>query len=486
MSLVAVDVNASRVRVVQGVAPREARPVLLEGTHAELPLALSLEGRSPAPGRAGIALRRRSPHLACTTFLPYLGENREWSGPRCRIDATRALTMVLDVVSGRVGRHGAVALAIPSYLLDHQRHLLHHASELAKLKTFGSVETSLPAVLAAHTLQPWQGRALVVDVDEHALTWSVVATQGVTAALVQVESHPTLGLLSWYERALAAVADGFVFRHRRDPRDSADVEQSLYDQLDRLFEECQHGKAGEVIWQTSTGTHLLTLNASDLLTACNSLLERTLQGYRACLDATEDQGPVRSIVVTAAAARLPNLTRELERLLAEDSLRARTRLSEDVNDAPAHVRVLPADAVVHAAHELTARWFRKELPQGHLEVVPLLDMQPPSAGLARLHFRGRDHLLKATALTLGRDPRCDVVFDTQEFPSVSAEHCRIAVDQETFLLLDTSRHGTFVNDRPVPRQKVLQPGDWLRLGPGGPLLRFLGSTIDPRKMMTTA
>jgi hypothetical protein len=35
-------------------------------------------------------------------------------------------------------------------------------------------------------------------------------------------------------------------------------------------------------------------------------------------------------------------------------------------------------------------------------------------------------------------------------------------------------------------QRELHPGDWIRLGPGGPLLRFLGQTIDKRKLMPTA
>src|SRR5688500_4713106 len=124
MTLVALDLNASRVRAAQGLVPREGRTVPLEGTEADFPLAVSVEGRSPQPGRAGLALCRLSPHLACIGFLPNLGDRREWAGPSCKVDAYRALLLVLDHVAARVGKHTAAALAIPGYLAIEQRGLV--------------------------------------------------------------------------------------------------------------------------------------------------------------------------------------------------------------------------------------------------------------------------------------------------------------------------------------------------------------------------
>ena len=87
---------------------------------------------------------------------------------------------------------------------------------------------------------------------------------------------------------------------------------------------------------------------------------------------------------------------------------------------------------------------------------------------------------------MGRDPRCDLVFDTAEFPSVSGRHCEVVAVPGGFTLVDHSRHGTFVNNRPVAQERPLQAGDWIRLGPDGPLVRFLGAASDGRKLMTTA
>jgi pSer/pThr/pTyr-binding forkhead associated (FHA) protein len=48
-------------------------------------------------------------------------------------------------------------------------------------------------------------------------------------------------------------------------------------------------------------------------------------------------------------------------------------------------------------------------------------------------------------------------------------------------LRDHSRNGTLVNDRPVIGELPLRAGDWIRLGPAGPLIRFLGKPVDQRQ-----
>ena len=58
MSLVGMDLNASRARAVAGPSTQKLALLRLDGEHIELPLALSLEGRVPAVGHAGVALTR--------------------------------------------------------------------------------------------------------------------------------------------------------------------------------------------------------------------------------------------------------------------------------------------------------------------------------------------------------------------------------------------------------------------------------------------
>src|SRR5262249_20020051 len=217
MTLVALDLNATRIRAAAGNTAADARLLALDGKQPELPMALSLEGRHPALGRAGTVLCRRTPHLACLSFLPHLGERHEWTGPRVSVDAERALTLVFEHVAGLCGKHQAVAAAVPSYLLPDQLGLLLRVGEKAKLKLRGTVDVALASALAAHSLQAWAGLGLVADVDDHALTWSAVTVEGGMVRLLTSQSDPQLGLVAWKERLLGAVSDPFIPPSRPDP-----------------------------------------------------------------------------------------------------------------------------------------------------------------------------------------------------------------------------------------------------------------------------
>src|SRR5580692_9917808 len=97
--LMGLDFNATRLRVVAGPASGAPRPVIVDGTQEELALALSLLGRNPEVGKAGLALCRRSPHQCCLNFLPHLGTPRQWHADRHRLDAGQALALVLQRVA---------------------------------------------------------------------------------------------------------------------------------------------------------------------------------------------------------------------------------------------------------------------------------------------------------------------------------------------------------------------------------------------------
>jgi pSer/pThr/pTyr-binding forkhead associated (FHA) protein len=84
--------------------------------------------------------------------------------------------------------------------------------------------------------------------------------------------------------------------------------------------------------------------------------------------------------------------------------------------------------------------------------------------------------------TLGRDPGCNLVFEAALFPGVAPHHCDIVLDQRAFTLHDRSRQGTLLNDRLVHRIAPLHSGDWIRLGPDGPVLRFVGQAGATRPL----
>src|SRR5947209_9295965 len=111
---VGLDRTASRARAVYGpAAGATPRPLALTDAGDELPLAVSLEHRSPEVGAAGTALCRRVPHLACLDFLPHLGTPRVWQAGRHRLDAAAAFALVADRLRPALAGPQAVAVTVP-------------------------------------------------------------------------------------------------------------------------------------------------------------------------------------------------------------------------------------------------------------------------------------------------------------------------------------------------------------------------------------
>src|SRR5262249_9726334 len=143
------------------------------------------------------------------------------------------------------------ALALPAYLSREQTSRIMTLAKQAKVPLVGWVSAPLAIVATAWGVDPWFGPALVLDVDDHALTWSVVNVAEPPAPrqaqLLAVQTAPSLGLQAWKEALLNGLADRCVRNSRRDPRDSGNVEQMLWEQFDRAMENWRQEKLVDLV-----------------------------------------------------------------------------------------------------------------------------------------------------------------------------------------------------------------------------------------------
>jgi hypothetical protein len=282
--------------------------------------------------------------------------------------------------------------------------------------------------------------------------------------------------------------DGIALRcirqSRRDPRESADAEQALFEQLLRLLEEGPGASLAQLSVQGAGWYHHLMLHPDDLAGFTAPLLRQAAGELEAIVQTVEPFGELAGCVLTAAAAGLPGLPE-----LVKSRLAPRWRADPaDFGDALVsgqgeRVCLLPAAALACAAHEMAVRVHAGEVEPGHVAVLPRgarLAGPEVDIGPARLSFRGQDHLLRDSSVVLGRDPSCDLIFESELYPHVSGRHCEILFDRSAYTLHDRSRYGTLLNDRPVHKQAALHSGDWIRLGPQGPVVRFLGQVAVSR------
>jgi hypothetical protein len=502
MTLIGLDLNATRARAIQGEShgsgPTIPIALPLDGNERELPLAVSLEERQPQVGRPGAGLCRKSPHLACLDFLPYLGDTRTWDAGRHRLDAAHAFALVCEHLQRRLGKAAGATLALPAYFTPAQAALLANLAGKARCGVLGSVPAPIAVALAAHEHLPWSGLAVVLDIDGHALTLSAVAVRDDVVRVLHTHPAPHLARGVWLCRLLDCAAHRCVRLSRRDPRESAETEQTLFDQLASLLDSRFGEEPAQVVIQTPHWYQHLKFSPAELSAFCAALVQRSIVETQAFLDTIASLGPVGAVLLTGPAGRLPGLAAALDALVVQaepeppaddeppdfgDDL-----IEESVRSARVHV--LDDDAVARSAFELALRQHRGELPRGHLDAAPLPGSAASDAagdrGPARLHYRGEDYLLSAPLFILGRDPSCNLVFETDLYPSVSIRHCEIVFTRGLYLLRDRSRHGTLVNDCRVTQPTALHSGDWIRLGPAGPLVRFLGQPSDQRQRITIA
>ncbi len=487
MTLFGLDLNAGRARMVAGPPADYAYPVPLEPPHAELPLAVNLAGERPQVGAAGLLVSRRAPHLARTGLLSALAEPaRGQAGHRA------ALGMVLRQLA-RACRHcdGGVA-AVPAYLCEGPLAALFDLAERAGLRLLGAIAAPLALALAAHAEHGWAGNALVVEVDEHALALSTVTSGQALACLCGTACCPRLGLRVWRERLLNAVADRCILQSRRDPRDCAEAEQALFDRLDELLDACRRGRPLSVPLQARSWYQQVSMHPDDTAAACAALTRRALDEIEAVCREPAEGEPPGAVIVSATAARLPGLVAALQERFefvaaaARQATRLRTEVHEDFGeglleedgDCGTTVLVLGPDAAGRAAHGLAAHFGRADLPPGFLDTAAPLPLPlPAEAGPARLEFLGEEYPLHSDPFALGSRQPCELLFDAALYPAVAPRQCDIIQAGDSYTLHDRSGGGTLLNGQPLPRPACLQAGDVIRLGRGGPALRFLGQPV---------
>lgn len=388
MNLIGLELNSTRARALSGPAGIRPHSVPLDGRDADLPMTISLKGRNPEVGRAGLSLCRRMPHLVCDLFIPRLGTNHEWQAGRHTFDAAKALSVVFEHLRGVCSSANGLALCLPSYLTREQIDWLWKLASKAKLPLLGSVPAAIAQVLVAFKSTPWSGPALVVDADDHALTFSIV---NVTAneddwqpgqkprslSLLQTLALPLprLGIRAWKARLIDAIADRCVRHSRWDLRDSADAEQMLFDQLDDVLEAARREQMVEVVVQSAHWCQNLILRPDEVRGFCAALLKGTADNLHQAFSVGEANG-LQRILLSWSAARLPGLV---------DAAHEETE-----EEIP--IIALPEDAGALGTHDLAIFFHRGEFPREHLEAIvrcPLhVPPQPKQKEKKRRRFLG--------------------------------------------------------------------------------------------------
>jgi hypothetical protein len=229
----------------------------------------------------------------------------------------------------------------------------HHAPALfsGKLASVSGADWVVP-------LRPTggPGAVVVIDADEFATTAAVVSVEADGVRLGGSAVWPRLGVKAWKDRLIDAVSDRCVRLCRRDPRDSADAEQMLFEQLDEALDRTRAGQRIGLTVQTAHWFQDISQQPEEFEAHCAALWRLAGDSVRDFTNGIGLAEPPRAVWLTDAAGRLPGLVRAIHANTPEGTA----------------VEVLPPNAVATAAAALAPRWLAGELPRAHLDsAIPL-------------------------------------------------------------------------------------------------------------------
>jgi len=374
--VIGLDLTASRARAVS-VGEGKVRPVVLEDPAEEMPMFLACERRTPEIGYAAYGLIRKMPHAVGSNFLPAVGQPREVRAGRYTFTPDGVLELAFARLRGPItAESDSVALVLPPYLAPNQVTRLVEVSMRARLPLVGT--SSSPLAVAAHRAailiagkpQPaadkpapsgWvvpmrpaangPGALVIVDADEYALSAAAVMVERDHAKLIAPACWPRIAVRSWKDKLLDAVSDRCVRLCRRDPRDSAEAEQSLFEQLDDALDRTRAGQRVNLTVRTSHWYQDLPIQPEELDGYCTALAQSGADAIRELI--ASQRVPPRAVWLTHSAGRLPGLGLAIQQNTPEGTA----------------VEVLPVGAVAHAAAALVPRWLTGDLPRTHLDTL---------------------------------------------------------------------------------------------------------------------
>lgn len=382
----------------------------------------------------------------------------------------------------------SVVLVVPGSYERDQLGLLLGLAEECQMPVRALVHTAVAA-----SGRPYPGRQVLhVDAGLHRVAATRIE-QGEEAVAGLEQALDATGLITANELLVRWIAETFVYTTRFDPFHHADTEQQLYDGLPGWLDALNTSDAAELTLEHGGETFAVTVERERLRGVLSGFNRAIVQLIAQARDASADL----VVQLSDRLAELPGLARELGRL--DDAEVVRLPTGQAARSALHGVLAMPLSG--DAVRLLKHMPWRESAPadqagdrgesagglSGHDAVGAAAGDTRDASGDAltavvatHVIHQGFAYRVPVEGLVVGREPpeeRRGIALDGAH-GGVSREHCVLRFRDGELTLEDTSRYGTFVNERRIAGEVVLRPADIIRIGTPGVELQVIGLVND--------
>lgn len=306
--------------------------------------------------------------------------------------------------------------------------------------------------------------ALVLDVGLHHVAVASVRAGDDACRRTAVRWRAGAGWIALLDGALQLASEAMVLRHRFDPLHDGETEQALFDLLPAAaVAATRTGRAAVAL--VRSGRRFEVELARDQFAARAAPVLRDLLAFAHAL---RPAGAPVDILVAERLARWPGFIEQLEELRDCD-----LRIVPEGHAARAAARLAALEEGVHAAGDgrvrlvRSVRRFDPAVPDLAAEARRLGTAAGPAEVPTHVLYAGRAFALRGAALEIGRAPDARGITLPDGMAGLSRLHCTLRDEAGEIVLVDHSRHGTWVNAERVVGRVRLRAGDTLRLGDPG-------------------
>jgi FHA domain-containing protein len=412
------------------------------------PLAVEISASQPRFGRAALAVARGRPDLVSLTHWREL--NRDDIAARHVAVEVAAHLRALGI-NERIDAIVAVPADLDAGALTRLRGALNAAG--CDARDFVDAATVTAAAVAE------RGHYVILEAGWRSATATRI-NGGPECAFEEAFVSERANLLDVYDLWLAAVAGALVRNTRFDPLASLEVEQRLYSDLPLIAARAATESKVEAAVEADGARFVVEVETQLFADAAQPFYRELVRLARSARIAGEGS----ALVLPAESRRWPGfLPRLLE--LEQDGLVI----------APAGLAAVAAS--LRAAEASVGPRLRRRMNRvadhalaANIEYVSSVAASPSrTLPVTHILFGGDSMRFPEVGLVIGteevsNEPHISL---PRAAAGVSRRHCSLRREGERTVLIDHSRHGTWVNGARVRERAPVRPGDRVRVGTPG-------------------